>query len=522
MTFDELRESTHSARMPMAALVVSLLPFAASFAQSPPPERVLSIAEERSSATIFQDIEASSEPEEISIHWIDTGITFKGEGAILTALLNPPALLNPEFLEELWRYPLSLLGRPPLRTEYYPSLFGVPEAGQIVVRMPERRSAIFEWYQSLTPEEWSVFGKSLEANLYRQIKTRRAKGLKEIEIRTVEVINAAGYFDPRQQARAEEFIKVFLTSMSRVRQLLEREQNKVTVTAACGSNGCSAASLAIPLLNKENMHPVDAMLMFDGRAHCEDADQLIDALGEKVAIINTAGDAPSLGGMIANLACSRSLKARHPHIRVFFAANPKGWFGMGLPFTRHIIMMQSVSISDVKELLWSYRQFIFWHDSYQKLGRLSGSDLKSLALRSWGAEPGQSRMAKRKRRDTGIRNEPKDNEAGGCDPQSDGWCVTSNKFLPFFPACPPWLPDCWLALSGNPPCNPKMEGCEAALDPVDPPCLPGEDCRQRDPERALSRYPMPDFLRYSVWPFFKPIPDLTSAPSPAVEILISQ
>ena len=545
-----------SRHRPMAKLILSILLVLGlslscaddALAQNPRLDRV---ADGRIGAEAVKGIEISAEQEKISIRWIDTGITFLGDDGLITLLFKArpsakylPAgwitavLLDPEF----WGFGddnFSLFGKPPLRTEYYPSLFGGNGAGQITVRMPERSSEIDGRDRPLTPEEWTAYGATLEEDLYRQIMTRREKGADDIEIRTVQVINPLGYMDPRRQAQIEKFTEVFLKSLYLVRQRLEKEQKKVEVIGACGSNGCFAASRAIPWLNALHMNPVDAMLMFDGRAFEVDVIHLIRVLDQKVAIINTAGDFPAarefwglftfaargLPPMIASYECSQRLKGWFPGIRVFFAANPNGPFGLAFWITRHITMMEEESTSDVKEFLES--------NLSRKLGRLSGTDLSSLALRDFGLESypitvrrdTKWKISARDRENLKARKDQEDDDVGGCDPQDGWWCTTSNKFLPFFSPCPPWLPDCWLpVLGGPPPCDPVLGECGTAEGLGSPPCLPGKDCR--DPAREKSakslHRPLPDFLRYDVWLLFEPIPDLAGTPSPSLVILISQ
>ena len=441
-----------------------------SAARGGPGEGGILAAEGRRTSAIVGELAAAARPR-IALRWLDTGITVVGE-------------------RDLSGGHFTLFGKPAMETPSFASSVGVVDGSWDVVRMPERRNERTHMDRHLTREEWELEGAAMEQRLYDEIRQRAAEGVAEFEIRTVQVINPTGYLDPRQQAQIEQFARTFLAALYRVRKRLEAEGAVVTASAACGSNGCYAASRAIPWLADRGMNPIEAILMYDGRAFEHDVERLIELLGEKVAIINTSGDvagsardfwrlvaallrdpllavaAEAYPRLIASYDCSRRLKSKYPGIRVIFAA-PDNFLGIGVWFTRHIAMMKAGSISLVKEWMGEGRP-------PRRLGRLSGAELAAdlnqslgypiLAATGAGGSSGRTTSPRRADRHGSRRyGELTDEEDSGCGSQDDP-CFDSADLIPFPPPCPPWSFWCWVLLGGGrPPCDPTEERCAEAL-----------------------------------------------------------
>jgi hypothetical protein len=443
------------------------------------PASLLDAAQSRSSRRLMTEVHATALPKRISIKWIDTGIISPFVG----------------------------------RYEDIPSLFISPSPPAFQVDVP------------IAVHRLTTHGRigELADTIYYKILDR-TKSSQVVEIRSFEDITFVDYLDldASKQAEALEFTTVFLGALYLARQRLEREGYDVDVIGAVGSNACHIASLVIPSLADHGSNPVDQLLMFDGRAFIDDVALLIQTLGQRVVIFNTAGDAPTWptwfffgrACMIADLDCSKILKKLFPQIRLFFAAD--GWHGFQWFVGGHTGMMHGDRLADVKEYLAG--------GHYRHFGQLSGRALASLV-----EEPMEPKAPHRAalvlspdrrgslqadaslpRGDDGLRR---------CRPGEVG-CTFHEERLPPYPPCPPWLPECWppLVREPPPPCQPGDPDCPPLDAEASSPCPPGDpDCV---PRGVVS--PLPDFLRVDICPIFKPVPDLYGASPSVLDILISK
>jgi hypothetical protein len=270
-------------------------------------------------------LESQQRKADIQLYWTDTGITPLGRPS--------PSLVH-------------------MGNDFIP-VFDVAEEGRIIIRMPVMKDGKGK-ERYLTDAEWQSFENTLTKDLLQRLtQLTQEKGVKDIEIRTVQDINIFGYNDPRRQEEVRLFTRSFLRALDTVRQAMEKKES-LACFAATGSNGVHAAAQVISEMKREGKTPpIEFILSIDGRASERDMERLIEAMDQKVLIVNTAGDAPTSPralfiDMVASLECSKRLKAKYPGIRVVFVSDPFGVAGLPTKF-RHVEMMQGNNVGVIKE-----------------------------------------------------------------------------------------------------------------------------------------------------------------------------
>lgn len=200
----------------------------------------------------------------------------------------------------------------------FDSIFAIPEAGKILVLMP------YDQDLPTTPAAREALRAEIQAQLMRRMREGLAQGVRDFEVRTVQMIGTLGYFEAwDQQPKVKEFTGLFLEALQEVKTQLQKRY-QVTCTAAVGSNGAYVATENIPELARRGRNPIDSLSLFDGRAYVSQTQATIDALQGRVSIINTAGDAPASGQMIGNHDATKRLKEQNPAIHAYWL-DPAGW-----------------------------------------------------------------------------------------------------------------------------------------------------------------------------------------------------
>ncbi len=184
------------------------------------------------------------------------------------------------------------------------------------------------------------------------------------EVRIVQNINALGYVAPWRQAAVKDFGRVVYQALAIVKQRIANRGTDVQMPAIVGSNGAFLLTETLPELES---CPIDRAILVDGRAHIEKVWSTYVALGGEVSIINTAGDAPSFGYMIANHETAKFLKRLLPGIKVYWVDVK----GLDIIITRHLASMNPEAILLVKE-------FTGWH--YSPSTKLTAWKLMTKAL----------------------------------------------------------------------------------------------------------------------------------------------
>jgi len=244
--------------------------------------------------------------------------------------------------------------------------------GQILIPMPS---------DALLPgneEEWQM----LSSKIYDVLKSRMtdalASGIKEFEIRTEQNINTGGYFNPVRQGNVLKFIQSFCLALDRLKTELSSKYN-VTVNGLWGSNGGYVASIIIPELGPGL---VDGGILVDPRAWESDVKRLYNTLGENLAIINTAGDAPTRNRtfpvpvfrlnekMVAYHDTAKALKKELPRLKVYWV----DCAGLDIFITQHLGAMRSNSSLLVKE---------FIGEEYGTISKMTGGGLRNYILGSF-------------------------------------------------------------------------------------------------------------------------------------------
>lgn len=183
---------------------------------------------------------------------------------------------------------ITLFGRPSAKLVHmgdnFIPVFEVGKEGRIVVRMPVMKDGKSK-ERDLTDSEWGTFKANLTKDLRQRInKLTQEKGIKDIEIRTVQDINIFGYNDPRRQKEVRLFTRAFLDTLNTVKNEMAKQES-VACYAATGSNGAHAAAQVIPELRREGKNHIEYIMIIDGRAIEGDMERLIEAMGQRVFIV---------------------------------------------------------------------------------------------------------------------------------------------------------------------------------------------------------------------------------------------
>ena len=377
---------------------------------------------------------------QVRLHWVDRGITFEGEA--------------------------------PAKNTAEPPIF-VPSENRIVLRMPryvdERGRP-----RRATDSELAQLERSLRTILLKEVGETLARGVDEIEIRTVQDINLGGYLDPGQgqQQNVMRFTAAFLWALAEARKEIG-ETNDVSCDAAVGSNGVLMASLLIPLMEQQGQNPIDAVAIFDGRATRSQVESLVTAVGGRVIIVNTAGDLPEFplapgDCYIAKYDCAKELKADHPEITVFWT-DPEG---SNVAPNGHLAMMErTAKPAWVKEYTGGNGEKKEKTTTAEFMTRLATLLREDRA----GGASGQA--------GTQEPNRPPTRRKSFSSDSTDVAPPESSLFLPP-PLCPPFCP-CPPFCNGadgdpppcppNCPCPPYCDGTDGGLPPCPPNCPPDRD-----------------------------------------------
>ncbi len=255
---------------------------------------------------------AQGDNKELTLKWTDTGVYFGTKPEVFRQYLNVmlksfPDEVNPVFPE-------------------------IPPEGQILILMPEN--------DSLPPneEEWKQFSSYLYAGIKRRIAAALENGIYDFEIRTVQNISfQGGYWSLSQQERCIQFTSAFLEALSQVKHDFMNSYN-VNIDGIVGSNAGHTATKTIPLLTQ---NPLDKLILIDGRAYVRNTIETVDVMMNKVALVNTAGDAPSFPDMIADHKGAKKVKYARPEIIATYV-DPEGWNIIG--FAHIAVMEPSVAL----------------------------------------------------------------------------------------------------------------------------------------------------------------------------------
>ncbi len=240
-------------------------------------------------------------------------------------------------------------------------VFSVENEGKILVLM----SATHQMSQA-----------EIEQHLEEQIRAGLQVGVMTFEIRTIQLIGAIGYADfVSTQPEVVEFTRLFLAALNNVKSRLSGYD--VSINGVVGSNGGYIATESIPDLEALNMNPVDTLTIIDGRAKEISTQKTIDALKNKVTLINTRGDIWATPNMIANFDAAKRLKDKNPEIRSFQVdTNPEGLNLNITPFINpyHIASMNTENYLLAREYLGS--------DRYSNWRRILGKDFRAYIVNS--------------------------------------------------------------------------------------------------------------------------------------------
>jgi len=148
-------------------------------------------------------------------------------------------------------------------------------------------------------------------------------GLRTYEVRLVQNINKKGYFAPWRQAKVKQFGRIAYEALAIVKSHFAEAGKSVYMPAIVGSNGGFMLTETLPLLAH---NPIDRGVLVDARAYAWMTILTFGALNGRLAIIDTAGDAPALPfnqvpipvGMVANHDEAKKLKAFLPELRLFW------------------------------------------------------------------------------------------------------------------------------------------------------------------------------------------------------------
>lgn len=238
-----------------------------------------------------------------------------------------------------------------------------------------------------------------ERGIYRVLKSRVQDGLNseqtEFELRTVQNINSGGYFNPVRQGNVVKFTKAFCKAFTRLKRELSADYN-VNVNGIWASNGEYAASKVLPQLDRGL---VDKGLPVDARAWKSDVKKLYFAVGDNLAIINTAGG-PSARfrrynipfwhlneRMVAYHNKAKAFKGELPGLKVYWM-DPKGanlWYNpVSDAHFQHIRPPQCDNPCLVKE---------FSGKGYTHLRKITGNELMSKIFTELASDRGEVFMA---------------------------------------------------------------------------------------------------------------------------------
>ncbi len=246
---------------------------------------------------------AQSANKELTLKWTDTGV-YK---------TRPVVLERPDDF---------MFGRFP--DEVHPVFPDIPTQGQILLPMPKNVDL---------PTNWTQFTSMLYKGMKEAISKGMEEGIYDFEIRTVQNISfKGGYWNSKQQERCVHFTDAFLEALSMVKNDFANGYN-VNVDGVVGSNGGYVATKVIPMLAH---NPLNKLIIIDGRAYVSNTIETVDAMNHKIALINTAGDAPSLPDMVAHHKGAKKVKHARPEIIAVYV-DPKGW---NLPGLAHIAAME--------------------------------------------------------------------------------------------------------------------------------------------------------------------------------------
>ena len=243
-----------------------------------------------------------------------------------------------------------------------PIILDVDKRGQLLIPMPSDKDL------PETDQQWNELSKKIYTELKGKIDRGLKNGVKDFELRTVQNINVPGYFySSKRQKKVTGFIKAYNEALYMVKEDLTSSGNNVKVKGIWGSNGGYAAA---KVLSESNRISVDRGVLVDARAYKQDVKSLYYKLNGKLSIINTAGDAPSLGDMVANHNASKSLKRELPNLRVIWSDAK----GLDIFIKQHIKSLNPESQLKIKE---------YNGNGYNKLGIMKGGDLiKTLLMDS--------------------------------------------------------------------------------------------------------------------------------------------
>lgn len=214
-----------------------------------------------------------------------------------------------------------------------PVVRDLPAAQQVIIPMPS------DAHFPKTPADKALLTEKIAEGIIRRID---ASGDRALEVRLVQNVNTSGYFAPWRQAKVKEFGKVAYDALSEVRRHYEALDTKVNMPAVVGSNGAFLLTETLPSVKS---NPIDKAVLIDGRATLDSVKNTYQALKGKLAVINTAGDCPALGNMIANHEAAKSLRQELPEMSLLWTDAK----GPDLFVTQHVSAMKPQTELLVKE-----------------------------------------------------------------------------------------------------------------------------------------------------------------------------
>jgi len=140
----------------------------------------------------------------------------------------------------------------------------------------------------------------------------------DLEIRSVQRINSAGYTDAVRQKAVDRFTETYLRALNGVQHELRQEGAATKCIGLLGSNGVETGASAIPKLAAEGITPVDAVVAWDGRADVPATKRMINVLNGRVTLINTKWDLWAPPHSVGNHGATRRMVDRQSGARVFY------------------------------------------------------------------------------------------------------------------------------------------------------------------------------------------------------------
>lgn len=178
-------------------------------------------------------------------------------------------------------------------------------------------------------EDWEKLKNHYYTQLKKAIINKITSGETDIEIRTVSHISLAGYKQSETRELAERFTETALEALYDALKDLNL-LDKSDIDALTASNDTGTYSKAMINLIKKGKKLIKKILYVNGRGSIEDAEEIIDELGqENVSIIATKGDFWASFKQLGNRYALEKLKLKYKNVKIYLM-NPKGlidWWG---------------------------------------------------------------------------------------------------------------------------------------------------------------------------------------------------